>query len=98
MTNEYDRGDLVRCSGVFTNITGAAIDPSVVNISVKTPEGVISTRTFGTHAEVIKVSTGSYHLDVDANESGTWYFRWHSTGVGQSAAESAFIVKRSQFV
>ena len=42
-------------------------------------------------------STGNYHYDVDAEPSGTWQYRWNSTGSGQAANERQFTVRPSSF-
>lgn len=95
---QYDLGDSVRCLGVFRDLAGAFVDPSVVKISIKDPAGVITIKTFGTDAEVVKSSVGNYYRDVNANAAGRWYYRVYSTGTGQAAAEMDFIVRASNFV
>jgi hypothetical protein len=96
--NTYDVGDLVRCSGAFTNASGVAQDPSVVRFQVRTPGGAITSYTYGTDAALVREdSTGNYHVDVSASEVGTWYYRWYSTGTGQAAGEEGFIVGESEF-
>ncbi len=78
--NTYDKGDLVRCAGVFTDSAGAAVDPDVVKFSFKTPDGTVTTYTYLTDAELARDSAGHYHVDVDAAADGTWWFRFLSTG------------------
>lgn len=91
-------GNLVRVSVVFTNTAGAAVDPTVVKCLVRTPAGVTTTLTYGTDAALIKATTGSYYLDVDASSEGIWYYRFYSTGTGQAAADGAFAISDSVFV
>lgn len=104
--NEYDLGDLVRCSNSdippfngtpFTNVAGTVIDPAAVFFQVKNPSGVVTAYTYGTDVELVKVSTGIYYVDVDANMSGTWWYRLYSTGSGQAADERSFTVAASEF-
>lgn len=91
--NQHNLGDLVRTSAVFSNqTTGLAMDPTVVKLSVCTPDGVVVTYVYGTDAIVVKDSTGHYHADLDANQDGLWYYRWWSTGTGQAADELEFEV------
>ena len=90
--NTYQKGDLVRVSGTFTNSAGTAIDPSVVKFSYKNPAGTTTTLTYGTDVALVKDSTGNYHVDVDASLTGPWYCRFFSTGTGQAADESKFLV------
>jgi hypothetical protein len=93
----YDKGDLVRCSAAFTNSAGTAIDPTAVLFKVKDPSGNITSYTYVTDAELVKDSTGNYHVDVDADEVGKWYYRFYSTGTGQAAGDSDFTILETQF-
>jgi hypothetical protein len=96
--NTYVSGSLVRVSGAFTGNNGAVLDPTVVKVAVLEPGAIVPTvKTYGTDAEVVKDGTGQYHLDIDANTSGVWRYRWFSTGNGQAANESAFEVAVSPF-
>lgn len=95
--NVHDEGDLVRCSGAFTDSDGNATDPTVVLFKFQNPAGTETSYTYGVDAELVKDSTGNYHVDINANAVGTWYYRFYSTGTGQAADESAFIVADSEF-
>jgi hypothetical protein len=96
--NTYDTGDLVRCSGEFTNSAGTAIDPTAVLFKFRNPASTITTYTYGIDAEVVKTATGNYYVDIDAATSGTYYYRFYATGTGQSAEEHRFIVRASRVV
>lgn len=97
--NTYNRGTKVRVSAPFTLVSsGAALDPDVVKLSVKTPAGVVTTYTYGTDAEVVRDSVGNYHADLEATESGTWYYRWFATGNGMTGDEERFEVRVAQAV
>lgn len=93
----YDLGDLVRCTGNFKNTAGADINPTTITCQIKKPDSTITSYTYGTDAELIRDSTGNYHLDVNANAVGRWYYRFSSTGTGQAAAEGSFRVLSSKF-
>lgn len=95
--NQYSKGDLVRCSAAFATSAGTATNPSVVRCQVTDPAGTTTTYTYGTDAALVRASTGNYYVDVDANRSGTWRYRFYSTGTGQAADEGAFKVKDSWF-
>lgn len=95
--NSYDLGDLVRCSGAFTDANSAAVDPDTVKFAFRTPSGSITIYTYVTDAQLVKDSTGNYHVDVDANEVGSWWTRFYSTGNGQASAELEFKVRSSRF-
>lgn len=89
----YDKGDLVRVSGAFANSSGTAIDPTVVRFSFTNPGGTTTSYVYPTDVQLVKDSTGNYHVDIDAATVGTWLYRFYSTGTGQAAAEGEFFVK-----
>lgn len=94
--NSYDKGDLVRVTAAFTNAAGTATDPTTVVCKVRSPSG-ITTYTYGTDAELVKDSTGNYHLDINITADGQWWYRWEGTGAVQQAGEGSFTVARSAF-
>jgi hypothetical protein len=95
--NSYDVGDLVRVTATFTNAAGTVADPAAVTARYRSPSGTTTTLTYGVDAELVKESTGVYHVDISASESGTWSYRFASTGSGQAANEESFFVERSEF-
>jgi hypothetical protein len=95
--NEYDKGDAVRCRATFKDSSDALINPTAVSFKYKDPSGNITTLVYGTDVALVKDSTGNYHVDVDADQSGIWYYRFSSTGTGQAADEETFTVRESQF-
>lgn len=97
MANHYDKGDLVRCTGTFTDASGTAQDPAAVLFKYQDPSGNATTYTYGTDAELVKSSTGVYYVDVDADEAGVFLYRFYSTGTGQAADEGFFRVEESKF-
>lgn len=91
MANTYDVGDLIRCSGAFTDASSVAVDPTVITFKFKNPSETITTYVFGVNAELVKDSVGNYHADVDVNDRGAWLYRFEGSGaVGQSAGETFF--------
>lgn len=93
----HDKGDLVRCSAAFTDSSGNALDPTTVTFKSKDPSGNVTTYVYGTDAELVKDSVGNYHVDVDGDEAGSWWFRFESTGTGQAAAEERYEINSSEF-
>ena len=97
--NEYDVGDLVRVSVVWTDDDSAAIDPDVVRFIYRTASDVKTTYLYLTDAELVKDSVGNYHVDVAAtNSPGLWNYRFEgetSGGVAQGADEHEFKVTSS---
>ena len=97
MANNYDKGDLIRVTGTFTDSDGAAQDPTAVLCKYTDPGDNTTTLTYGVDAELVKSAVGIYYVDVDADESGDWWYRFYSTGTGQAAAEGFFRVEESKF-
>ncbi len=95
--NQYSKGDLVRCSAAFATSAGVATDPAEVRCQVRDPAGTTTTYVYNTNAELVRASAGNYYVDVNANRSGTWRYRFYSTGAGQAADEGSFKVKDSSF-
>lgn len=95
--NSYDVGDVVRVTGAFTNSAGTATDPTTVKHKFTTPAGVTTTYTHGTDAQLVKDSTGNYHVDIDVTAKGKWRYRWEGLGSGKSALEGYFEVRESYF-
>lgn len=95
--NEFSVGDLVRITAEFRDIAAALTDPAVVRFQKKNPAGTVVAYLYGTDGQLVKDSTGKYHVDVDANLAGTWFYRFYSTGSAQAAEEKEFRVAGSQF-
>lgn len=94
---EFDLGDAPRAFGEFRNFAGVLTDPTTVKVSIKKPDATVTTKTYGTDGDVIKQSTGIYYIDINADTTGTWAFRWFSIGTGQAASEQRFRVRQSDF-
>lgn len=98
MAAYYDKGELVRCSCSFINrATSAAVDPASVVCKYTKPGQATTTLTYGTDNALVKDATGLYHVDLNANVSGVWTYRWESTGANQGAIEGSFEVRGSAF-
>lgn len=95
--NQYEEGNKVKCIGVWTNEARTAIDPTAVFFKVKDPSGNVTTYEYLTDVELVKDSTGNYHVLVDADEDGVWVYRFYSTGTGQAAGERSFLVTDTAF-
>jgi hypothetical protein len=92
--NVYQKGDLIRISGVFKDLAGGLVDPGTVALKVSKPSGAVLAYTFAL-GTVIKDSVGNYHRDENIDEAGSWRYRWESTGTGQAAEEGQFVVEPS---
>lgn len=95
--NVYTKGRLVRFSAVFRNAAGTAADPTGVTFKVRNPAGTLTTYVYGTDAELVRDSTGNYHVDYTVNASGEWHSRWEGSGAVVTAEESQLLVAPSGF-
>lgn len=95
---DYDLGNLVHVKATFKDSDGQRTDPDVVKLSVRDPGGTTTTYIFGTDDEVVKDGVGRYSSDINADETGTWYYRWWATGDGQAADEGEFTVSTAHAV
>ena len=87
----YTTGATVRVSAAFTT-NGAAVDPSTVTCKIQNPSGTVTTYTYA-GGTVTRDSLGNYHVDIDANQDGTWLWRFSSTGTGKAADEGRWFCK-----
>lgn len=87
----FDKNDVVRIQTTFTNTAGTATDPTDVSIVVKPPSGTETTYDYNP-GDIVKSSTGIYYLDVTANATGMWVFRWTGTGTVAQIDEGQFYV------
>ena len=74
--NIHDLGDLVRCTGTFTTDGTTVHDPTVVKFSFQKPGGATVTYTYLTDVELVRDSEGVYHVDLNADTAGQWYYRF----------------------
>ena len=88
--NEYDVGDSIRLSAVFTQNSIHA-DPTSVVATHKDPSGNETTPA------VSNPNAGHYFIDVSIDEEGTWWYRFAGTGAVEAAAEGTFNVRATQF-
>jgi len=96
--NSYDTGDLVRITGLLASAAGVLTDPTTLVATVTDPSGITTTYTYGSSAFPIRVSAGTYYVDITPTEPGHWAYRFQSTGTGQAADEGRFWVRASRVV
>lgn len=97
MAGSYDKNDVVRCSVEFKNTSGTLSDPSVVTFKIKNPAGTTTTYVYGTDAALVKDATGQYHIDVDIDSVGIYYYRFIGSGTLKAANEGKFTIKQTEF-
>lgn len=91
-------GSPVRLAANFQDEDRTDIDPATVTVKLLSPGGTQSSWVYGTDAELVKVNTGDYYIDVTPDASGRWAFRWESTGTDKTIKfNGTFVVEYDPF-
>ena len=93
MANDFDIGDLVKLDAKFVDEDGALTDPTATTFSIKVPAGTVTTYTYGVTADIVRDSTGLFHLDYSPTAEGIHYYRFVGTGACQTAEEKPFYIR-----
>jgi len=96
MPTHYDVGAVVEAA-VDIDVDGVLTDPSALTVKYRDPGGNVTTKVFGTDAEVVNDDVGIYHIDIHTDEKGEWAVRWVGTGEASGATEYSFHVRASRF-
>ena len=99
MAEVFDVGDLVSLKGTFRNPeTWVGIDPGAIFCAIKNPAGTEVLYQYGIPGSpVVREALGVYYIHYSIAADGEHYWRFHSTGTGQAAAERSFSVRPSKF-
>ena len=92
----YDRGDMVRLTATFKNITGAVIDPTTVQFTAVQPDKTLYTRSYGAAApndQLKKSGTGIYYIDFYLAQGGRYGYQWTGDGAAAAVAEGGFYAR-----
>lgn len=93
----FDVGDQVRLTATFTDTASAPSDPSEVTLRHRDPAGNVAAEIYnGGAGNVVRDGAGAYHLDLDIDEAGRWYWRAEGTVTPRAAGERSFEVRASQ--
>ena len=92
---KFRAGQLIRFSATFVMTdTGTPIEPGEVEFSYRVGDGDPVFYYYGTDAEVLQTSPGSFEISIDSTgKVGTWAYIWASTGLGQAIVSRAVIVQ-----
>jgi hypothetical protein len=91
----YFQGSSVRVTATFENNAQVPTDPTTITAKIKTPAGVTTAYVYGVDSQLVKDSTGIYHIDVSANAAGIWSYRFEGTGSVLAASQDQFNVVAS---
>lgn len=91
--NKYDIGEPVTLKATFKDDDEVVTDPTTIELKIQDPSGNVTTYTYAL-SEITKVSTGIYTKVIPVlDESGSWSYRWASTGAVASVEEGNFYVR-----
>lgn len=85
-------GSVVRIAVTFRNDAGVLTDPDDVTLTIRDPDGAMTTVSNPTNDSV-----GVWHHDVLLDNDGRWSFRWQGEGTLTTAIEMTHDVERSSF-
>ena len=93
---QYMSGSLVRVSAAFTDITGAAADPTTITLKYRKDAGATTTIVYPA-AGTNRSGTGAYYADLDTTGWAgtgfqTWEVEWVGTGTVQAISTYVFQV------
>ena len=94
----FDTGDLPTVTASFTDVDGAAADPTAVKVTTLSPNGT-SVEYTDADSEVTNPSTGTWKFlfPTALTEEGTWRVRFEGTETLIAAAEQKFSVRETVF-
>lgn len=87
----YYVGDTIRLLATFRNPSNAMIDPSTVSL-IYTVNGSPVTYTYGTSAEIVRLTVGNYSFTTTLNQAGSVIYEWQGTGLDSLNRSGAFNV------
>lgn len=94
--NSYDRGDMVRLTATFRDITGAVVDPTTVQFAAVQPDKTVYTRSYGQalpNDQLKKSGVGVYYIDFYCGQGGRYGYQWTGDGFAAAVAEGGFFVR-----
>ena len=94
--NVYEIDTLVKVASAFTELGGAAVDPTIVTLYVRDPSGTESTIPMGSLGHD---GVGVFSYGINANISGTWTYKFQGAGnVETTSPDTRFLVQSSRLI
>lgn len=95
-TPANDLGDSIRLNGTYTDIAGAAADPTAIVLTIKEPDGVVVTKNYPTPADITRTALGVFYYDFAITKAGRHVANWTGTGAVATAEEIEFYARRKE--
>ena len=73
---EFEPISRVRITAKIKSLDGDLADPTTLTFSIKEPNGTITSYTWSSDAEVVRVGVGDFYIDWDSTTSGLHKYRW----------------------
>lgn len=105
----FDVGDKIRLGNqvgdnedgtarsAFTDITGAAADPTAVSLELLLPDGTSAVYGYptGVDGDMFREELGRFYKDVSLTQGGLWHWTLAGTGTVETAEHGMFYVRQS---
>ena len=96
MSATYDIGDRRKLTCEIRDENETLVDPTTLVFTMKKPDATLTTYTYGTDAQLVRDSTGLFHVYWDCATAGKYFYRYAATGNVGAAEESTFTVRASK--
>ena len=94
--NDILIGNGVTSTQEFRVSSGTLTNPTAVTVTVREPDATKTVYTYPTDPEVVRDSTGIYHISIVPDAVGRWGFYWLGTGTVPRATEEFINVVSSK--
>lgn len=91
VTTAYDIGDLRQLKATFTDISGTLTNPTGITLTVREPDGVLTTKNIG---ELSSGTTGIYTFNFAVTKPGRHIVNWAGTAGVVTAEETEFYIRK----
>lgn len=89
----FDIGDIVKIKNEIKNEDGDFFNPDALSVTIKKPNGSVSTLVYGTDLQLVRSDVGRHFIRITIDMAGEWTIRWFSTGDGQASQEDTLAVR-----
>lgn len=95
----YEIDTPIQIEGIFLDaLNNVYVDPSDVQLFVKSPTGAIVQYSIA-NSSVIREGAGHYTVTLEPTLSGTWTYKWQSTGTFPATSpDTTFTVNASELI
>jgi len=90
-TTDYDIGDSAYLTGTFRKTSDQSLqDPSVVTLTIKSPDKSLTVLTYGVSPAIVRESQGLYSTYFPLTQEGTYWYNFTGSGTVGAAGEKSF--------